>query len=324
MRIIVTGWAGFIGSNLTRMLLNKDDEIMGVDCHTYAARPYHVREVLDKYPGKSFFPVDVNLCDADRLAGMVRSFRPDQVYHLAAESHVCRSIEGPRAFAETNFMGTFNLLEALRKSDFKGRLIHVSTDEAFGELRLGDSPFYEELRIDPRSPYAASKAASDLMVRAYGHTYELDAVVTRCTNNYGPNQHEEKLIPKAIKCFLDREPMRLHGDGTNRRDWIHVDDHCLALTRAMKFGARGSMYCLGSGLELTNKEVVVRVHAAVERVVGPRPFGVFFSNDRPTDDKRYAVDSAKDEREIGFAPQSGAQYFDGKLEEAVRWYVGKR
>lgn len=324
MRILITGYAGFIGSNLARMLLSDEHDIVGVDCLTYAARPDHIRQALRQKDSR-LIEMNCDIRDDEKLRKIISSFKPEQVYHLAAESHVCRSIEGPRDFATTNFMGTFNLLEALRKSEFKGRLVHISTDEAFGELEDGEAPFHESRHIDPRSPYAASKAASDLMVRSYHYTYGLDAIVTRCTNNYGPNQHEEKLIPRAITRFLQKQSMTLYGDGSHRRDWIHVDDHCRGLIAAMTKGKSGELYCFGSGLELSNKEVVQRVHIAVEAVAGPRGFlHVDFTDDRPTDDKRYAVDSFKAKRMLGWGVDSGPAYFSAKLKETVRWYLERQ
>lgn len=320
MKIVVTGYAGFIGSTLARQLINAGHQVVGLDCHTYAARPAYVQEILDENDPR----FELALCDLRdqfTLNTLIEEIDPDQVYHLAAESHVCRSIEGPRDFATTNFMGTFNLLEALRRIKFKGRMVHVSTDEAFGELQPGERPFTELTPTDPRSPYSASKAASDLMVRAYVRTYALDCVITRCTNNYGPNQHEEKLIPRAITRFLKNKPMTIHGNGSHIRDWIFVEDHCKALQVAMRRGVMGDLYCIGSGLELPNIEVVKRVAIAVESVTGQRvDLKLNFTNDRPTDDHRYAVDNRKLVA-LGWGVDPGAAYFRARLSETVEWYM---
>lgn len=323
MRIVVTGYAGFIGSNLTRMLLHPDNVVLGIDCHTYASRPIWVWNALEN-EDKRFIESNVDIRDSAKLAAVLEDFEPDQVYHLAAESHVCRSIEGPRDFATTNFMGTFNLIEALRRMDFKGRMVHVSTDEAFGELKTWESPFDENTNTDPRSPYSASKAASDLMVRAYARTYGLDCMVTRCTNNFGPNQHEEKLIPRAITRLMQGLPMTLYGDGSHSRDWIFVDDHCRALMKVMEKGPHGNLYCIGSGLEFSNKDVVLRVvQAMVEELAWEGTLKLEFTNDRPTDDQRYAVDSSKI-RSLGWGVDPGPAYFRKRLKQTVRWYAENR
>ena len=315
MKILVTGWAGFIGSNLIRKLLqscSEEDEIMGLDAYTYAARPEWVLEMENPKP--KFHKMRIDLNWHRELEYVVKEFQPDKVYHLAAESHVCRSIEGPRAFAETNFMGTFNLLEALRKSNFKGKIVHVSTDETFGQLKEFDPPFHEKTLIEPTSPYAASKAASDLMVNAYVHTYGFNACITRCTNNYGPNQHEEKLIPKAIMSFLSGKPMTLYGPGNQVREWIHVDDHNDALISVMRDGRTGEIYCIGSGLELSNKEVI----EFVAKVINTK-HEIIHTNDRPTDDFRYAVNTDKI-KTTGWEPCASTSYFLNKLAATVEWY----
>ncbi len=317
---MITGYAGFIGSNLTRMLMSDADTVLGLDCHTYASRPHWVWETF-RSEEERFVEANVDLRDFKSLRATIEHFRPDAVYHLAAESHVCKSIAGPRAFAETNFMGTFNLLEALRQTGFSGRMLHVSTDEAFGELQHWQSPFEETTAIDPRSPYSASKAASDLMVRAYVRTYGLDAVITRCTNNFGPNQHEEKLIPRAITRLMANQPMTLHGDGTHSRDWIHVDDHCRALYSVMRSGIRGEMYCVGSGLELPNWKVIDEVAQAMRDEIGWKGEArTVRTGDRPTDDMRYAVSTEKIFEQCGWAVDSGIDYFRRRLRETVRWY----
>lgn len=321
MKILVTGWAGFIGSNLTRMLLDRmsdEDHMLGIDSFTYAARPEWV--FRNNSTMGIFEPSNTDLRNAAELERIIAEFKPDQVYHLAAESHVCNSIAGPRAFAETNFIGTFNLLESLRKIDFKGRLIHVSTDEAFGSLDYGEASFTEATAIDPRSPYSASKAASDLMVKAYVHTYGLDAVITRCTNNYGPNQHEEKLIPKTILALLNNEDVTVYGTGDHVRDWIFVDDHCKGLIDAMRDGKKGEIYCIGSGLELKNKEVILKVYEEIEFMGINARLTCKSVDARPTDDRRYSVDTTKAYQDFKFAAGNSDKYFRYQLRKTIRWY----
>lgn len=323
MRILVTGWAGFIGSNLTRMLIDRtgpDDEFCLLDAHTYASRPQWALDMIGNSDPRFKFH-SINLADPKAVEFSLNEFKPDQVYHLAAESHVCNSITGPRAFAETNFMGTFNLLEALRKNEFTGRMVHVSTDETFGALDYKDDPFTERTPLDPRSPYSASKAASDLMVSAYVHTYGLDAVITRCSNNYGPNQHEEKLIPKTIKAFLNNEDVMIYGSGNHVRDWIFVDQHCEGLINAMENGKDGEVYCLGSGIELSNKEVILSIYEVMTSMGLNPNYKTKHIDARPTDDRRYALDTFKAQSDIGFTPNGTYSYFRYQIEKTVRWYM---
>lgn len=288
----------------------KGNSIYGIDAYTYAARPDWA------FPdGDTEKRAKLDLRNAASVLKAIQDIKPDQVYHLAAESHVCRSIDGPRAFIETNVLGTFNLLEALRVTDFKGRILHVSTDETFGQLKLkGGDKFDEKTLLQPTSPYSASKASSDLIVQAFCHTYGLDAVITRCTNNYGPNQHEEKLIPKTITNILNNKPITVYGSGDNIRDWIHVDDHCEALKTVMAVGKSGEVYCIGSGLQLRNIEVIKEII----KVMGVSP-KFEYSNSRPTDDLRYAVHTSKIES-LGWIPNKRPGYFRERIAETIEWY----
>lgn len=322
MKVLVTGYAGFIGSNLTRRLIQQGDcRVFGLDAMTYAARPDWVWEALTDEPSDFFTAVQCDLRNAKSTLRAIDQIQPDLVYHLAAESHVCKSIDGPRAFIESNINGTFNLLEALRETRFKGRLVHISTDEAFGQLRMSDEPFDENTAIRPTSPYAASKAASDLLVQSWVHTYGLNACITRCTNNYGPNQHGEKLIPKIISTLKAGEPMTMYGDGTNRRDWIFVDDHCDALQIVMMKGQPGLTYCVGSGLELSNLEVLDHVsNVMLDNRIIEAPVRFNFTNSRPTDDRRYAVDTSRLQR-LGWKPNASLQYFRDQILRTIRWYA---
>jgi dTDP-glucose 4,6-dehydratase len=324
-RILVTGYAGFIGSNLTRMLAREAEDgdlIVGLDALTYAAAPRWAEKGLKQFPAVSFMGTITDLRDEKDVEDVFRRVQPTHVYHLAAESHVCRSMDGPRAFAETNFMGTFNLLEAMRKHSPRARLVHVSTDEAFGDLPMDPRrKFTEKTNPKPRSPYSASKCASDLMAMAYAHSYGLDVVVTRCTNNYGANQHEEKLIPKAIMTWMKDETMTVYGDGTHVRDWIHVDNHCWALMKAMRHGRSRNTYCVGSGLELSNLQVLEQVKEVMQAMGIQGKYGYSFLPDaRPTDDRRYAVSTDRIES-IGWSPQRGLEAFRANLRKTVHWYM---
>ena len=330
MRILVTGGAGFIGSALIRQLIGRTGHsVLNVDKLTYAASPASLATV-EADPRYSFRSLDI--CDAAALTKVFGDFRPDAVMHLAAETHVDRSIDGPNAFMETNAVGTLRLLEAARAywSNLDAakqpsfRFHHVSTDEVFGALGVGDPPFSETTPYDPRSPYSASKAAADHLVRAWGHTYGLPILVSNCTNNYGPYHFPEKLIPLMILKALKGEPLPVYGKGENIRDWLHVDDHAEALIAVVERGRPGETYFIGGGEERTNLAVVTRIAELVDEVAGPLPSGasrtglITFVPDRPGHDFRYAMDTSKIARELGWAPKRN---FENGLRETVAWYV---
>lgn len=326
MKFLVTGYAGFIGSNLVKKLFEEfpDCEIMGYDAFTYAARPYWLNQWMDKNKkSKQFTQFVGNICNQENVMHALDKFRPNYVFHLAAESHVCKSIEGPRAFVESNINGTFELLEAYRKvfGREESRVFHhVSTDEVFGSLEIDSEPFSETTRYDPKSPYAASKAASDHLVMAYNHTYGLNTRITNCTNNFGYNQHEEKLIPKIIKHRLMGKPVTLYGSGEQVRDWLWVEDHCEAIISVAMKGNSGSTYCVGGNLEMSNLEVVKEVDYAMSQIIG-RPFTreIIHTNDRPSDDFRYAMDTSKIQFAIGWRP--APELFRSRLIHTVKWYM---
>jgi dTDP-glucose 4,6-dehydratase len=298
--VLVTGGFGFIGSNLVRRWLehHPDDLVVVADCHTYAARPDFVFEYLARHPLRrsSFVEESVDIRDQLAVARLMQKYRPNIVFHLAAESHVCRSISGPRDFVHTNVLGTFNLLEEFRQiveANVDACFIHVSTDEVFGELDFEtDLKFDESWPMSPRSPYASTKASSDLLALSYFHTYGLPVCVTNCSNNFGRNQHDEKLIPSTLRRIFRGEPARIHGSGENVRDWLWVEDHCSALELLAEKGAPGERYCIGGNNEHTNWEVVMMlVNDMIAR--GFEWKGAEHTRDRPTDDKRYAINSAK-------------------------------
>lgn len=330
--ILITGGAGFIGSNLVRYWLNKykSDVVVNIDSFTYAARHEWVDEFLESPNAASarYFLERVDIRDQLAVSRIMKKYKPTDVIHLAAESHVCRSITGPKDFVTTNVLGTFNLLEEFRALDNCGRFLHVSTDEVFGELEQLDAKFCEFTPLDPRSPYSATKAASDLLVKAYGITYGMDVVVTNCSNNFGQNQHEEKLIPRTITRILDRVPVTIYGPGTQIRDWLFVGDHCSALDCVFTKGTPLEKYCIGGDHELTNFNVIKAVHETVKRVTKkskrtPSPYEeieIIHTNDRPTDDFRYAIDRRRLER-LGWKPNPAS--FEAKLELTVQWYIDR-
>ncbi|HEY7910603.1 MAG TPA: dTDP-glucose 4,6-dehydratase [Blastocatellia bacterium] len=316
MRVLVTGGAGFIGSNFIRYLL-KDDQyrVVNLDKLTYAGNLENLKDVesISRY---RFCLGDINKAAevSAAFAAVESAFDgpPDAVIHFAAESHVDRSIEDPSEFLRTNVTGTQVLLDAARRRAIT-RFIHVSTDEVYGSLG-SEGAFSEQTPLAPNSPYAASKAGSDMLVRAYHKTYRMPAVITRCTNNYGPYQFPEKLIPLMIANALEDKPLPVYGDGLNVRDWIHVEDHCRAIERVLKEGREGEVYNIGGRAERTNLEVV----RTILDILGKSESLLSFVPDRPGHDRRYAMDTTKIERELGWRPEAR---FEEGLEETVRWYL---
>lgn len=315
-RFLVTGGMGFIGTNLVKYIRAHypGDPIVVFDCMTYASRPSLLSE--DEYTLEK-----VDIRDQASLCRAILKHQPTHVYHLAAESHVCRSIAGPRDFIHTNVMGTWNLMEELRHYGKAHRIVHVSTDEVFGEAADGQF-FTESTQIAPRSPYAASKAASDHIALSYHSTYRMPIMVTNCSNNFGSNQHEEKLIPKTIMSMLAEEPVTLYGDGQQVRDWIWVGDHCDALDRVMREGRPGERYCIGGDIQMTNERIVQEVADSVARVTGKGlKWTIKYTDDRPTDDRRYAINNKKIHSELKWSPKK--TNFRMMLDYTVRWYCGK-
>ena len=328
MRIFVTGGAGFIGSALVRHLIqNTAHEVLNFDKLTYAGSLSTVETVAqsDRYRF-----VQGDICDADAVRGALAEFRPDVVTHLAAESHVDRSIDGPGAFVQTNLVGTFVMLSEARaywqslpedeRPSF--RFHHISTDEVYGSL--GDTGlFTEDTPYDPRSPYSASKAGSDHLVSAWGHTYGLPVLVTNCSNNYGPYHFPEKLIPLMIAKALDGEPLPVYGRGDQVRDWLYVEDHVRALQTVFERGRPGRTYNVGGHNEMENIEVVRTICAILDRL-SPRADGrayaeqIAYVADRPGHDKRYAIDATRINDELGWRPR---ETFESGIEKTVAWYL---
>jgi dTDP-glucose 4,6-dehydratase len=326
-RVLVTGGAGFIGSALVRHLIaHTDHHVLNLDKVTYAGNPASVQVVADD-PRYAFVRADI--CDAAAVRRAIAEFQPDIVTHLAAESHVDRSIDGPSAFVQTNMVGTSVMLsETLsywrdlppaRREAF--RFHHISTDEVFGSL--GDEGFFTETTAyDPRSPYSASKAGSDHLVSAWGHTYGLPILITNCSNNYGPYHFPEKLIPLTILNALREKPLPIYGQGLNVRDWLFVEDHVRALTRVFEAGRPGESYIIGGHSERTNIDVVRTICAALD-TLRPRASGhyaelITYVADRPGHDMRYAIDPAKIGDELGWRAQES---FETGIEKTVRWYL---
>ena len=328
MRLLVTGGAGFIGSAFVRMLVREQGhQILNLDKLTYAASPDALEEVASD---ERYRLLQGDICDGRAVAAAFASFAPDAVVHLAAESHVDRSIDGPGAFVQTNVVGTYVMLDAAlahwralaadRREAF--RFVHVSTDEVYGSLGP-EGRFTESTRYDPNSPYAASKAAADHLARAWHRTYGLPVIVTNCSNNYGPYQFPEKLIPLTIIKAAAGEPLPVYGKGENVRDWIHVDDHARGIHAALIRGRAGEGYNFGGASERMNLAVVKTICAAVDRV-RPEPGRpgrerlITFVSDRPGHDARYAIDDTKARGELGWAPRRS---FEQGLDETVRWYL---
>jgi dTDP-glucose 4,6-dehydratase len=324
MKLLITGGAGFIGSNLIEHIIDRPEieKLVNLDCLTYAGHLANLKKAIGhaKY---SFEKVDLR--DKAAVLEVVQRHAISHVMHLAAESHVDRSISGPGDFVHTNVVGTFNLLEACRSTWAKAagstRFHHVSTDEVYGSL--GATGFFTETTpYAPNSPYSASKAASDMLVRAYHHTYGLDTVITNCSNNYGPYQFPEKLIPVVIQSVMARKPVPVYGDGMNVRDWLYVRDHTEALWTVLTQGKSAETYNIGGHNEWANLRIVELICDLIDEFA-PKLGGhsrklITFVKDRPGHDRRYAIDAGKIQRELGWVP---AHKFEEGIRETVRWYL---
>ena len=326
--ILITGGAGFIGSHVVRRFVTRypDYRIVNFDLLTYAGNLANLSDV-EQAPNYTFVRGDI--CDAEAVGEVFRRYAIDGVIHLAAESHVDRSIRDPFTFARTNVLGTLTLLHAAREA-WQGawadkRFYHISTDEVYGALGFGDEPFNEGTRYDPHSPYSASKASSDHFVRAFHDTYGLPTVVTNCSNNYGPYQFPEKLIPLLVNNIRLERPLPVYGRGENVRDWLHVEDHARAIDLIFHEGQSGETYNIGGGNEWRNIDLVRLIVRTTDRLLG-RPEGaserlITYVTDRAGHDLRYAIDSSKLRRELGWEP---AFRFEEGIEQTVRWYLENR
>jgi dTDP-glucose 4,6-dehydratase len=328
--VLVSGGAGFIGSNFVRFLLGVEPQVqvVNLDVLSYAGNPENLQDLPD--PQRHTF-VQGDICDRALVEDLIRANRIDTIVHFAAETHVDRSIVDPEPFIHSNIMGTYTLLEAARKLWLNEKIIapettrfhHVSTDEVFGSLAPDDPAFSETTPYDPRSPYSASKAASDHLVRAYGHTYGLNYTITNCSNNYGPNMFPEKLIPLMILKALDGQPLPVYGDGKQIRDWLYVEDHCEAIWTVLKKGAPGETYAIGGGNQPYNLTVVETLCDIFDELRPNSPFAphrqlIRFVADRPGHDRRYDMDISKIRAELGWQPR---QSLASGLMKTVEWYL---
>ena len=333
MKIFITGGAGFIGSAVIRYLINfSSNEVVNIDKLTYAGNLESLASVSNN---QRYHFEQIDICETSRIAELFEKYRPDAVMHLAAESHVDRSIDGPAAFIQTNIIGTYTLLEAARKywltlddaEKKKFRFHHISTDEVYGSLGK-EGYFTEESRYEPNSPYSASKASSDHLVRAWKATYGLPTLITNCSNNYGPYQFPEKLIPLVILNAIEGKALPVYGKGDQIRDWLYVDDHARALYKVITEGTVGETYNIGGHNEKTNLEVVHTVCAILDELLPNQLAGISkysdlitFVADRPGHDQRYAIDSTKTTQQLGWKPE---ETFETGIRKTVEWYLANQ
>lgn len=319
-KILVTGSAGFIGCNFVRYLLNVDNsvQIISLDKLTYAGNKENLADLPDP---KSHIFVQGDICDSALVNNLLKEHQIDTIVHFAAESHVDRSITGPAAFITTNIVGTFTLLEEARKTGI--RFHHISTDEVYGELHLNDHPFTEKTPYAPSSPYSASKASSDHLVRAYHRTYNLPVTISNCSNNYGPYQHTEKLIPTVIRSCVEQKSIPVYGNGSNIRDWLFVEDHCSAIYSILTNGKIGETYNIGGNAELDNLSLVKKICSIMDN---KKPAGkpheklITFVTDRPGHDWRYAIDNTKIKENLSWQP---AYNLNEGLTATIEYYLNK-
>ncbi len=317
-KILVTGGLGFIGSNLIDLLLRKKYRVLNIDKVTYASNFYNTKNYKNN---KNYKFIKCDLNKEEKLKQIIIKYKPNCIFNIAAETHVDRSIDGPKNFVYSNILGTFNLLEIIRKYKLKKtKLIHISTDEVYGDVIKGRSK--EQDSYNPSSPYAASKASSDHLVKSYVRTYKISAIITNCSNNYGPRQHPEKLIPKLIYNILNNKSLPIYGKGKNSREWIYVDDHCEALFKVFKKGKIGEFYNIGSNYNLDNLSVVKKLLSiAKKKIKLGNKVKIRFVKDRPGHDIRYAIDSKKIKKDLNWLPKIN---FMKGLEKTFDWYYNNQ
>jgi dTDP-glucose 4,6-dehydratase len=327
-RIIITGGLGFIGSNFIRLILNENlcDAVLNIDKQTYAGNPENLAD-LNKDPRYQFVKADIG--EEDLVIKSITDFQPTSIINFAAESHVDRSIDSPEPFVETNVLGTLRLLQCTKNfftdlneaAKSKFRFLHVSTDEVYGSLSSTDPAFSETTSYSPNSPYSASKAGADHLVRSYHHTFGIPTLTTNCSNNYGPYQFPEKLIPLMILNACEGKSLPIYGDGANIRDWLHVEDHCRGILAVLEKGRVGETYCIGGDSEKTNLEVVDTICGALDKdrpTNAPHKKLKTFVKDRPGHDRRYAIDFSKIKNELGWEPRYS---FEDGMAQTVNWYL---
>jgi len=314
-KVIVTGGSGFIGSNLIKFLTKKNYFVINIDNLSYSANPYNLK-TLEKRNYK-FFKIDIN--NKNKIIKILKKFKPEAIFNLAAETHVDRSIDNPINFINSNIMGVFNLLEAIRKylskSNKKIKLVHISTDEVYGDIKVGKRS-NEKFTYNPSSPYSASKASADHLIKSYIRTFKIPAIISNCCNNYGPSQFPEKLIPKLIYNIINNKPLPIYGRGKNSREWIHVDDHCEALLKIFRNGKIGESYNVGTNQNIKNINLAKKLLSIYKS-----KSKIKFVKDRPGHDFRYALDSKKIRKKLKWKPKIS---LDKGLKETFRWYLGNR
>jgi len=319
-KILVTGGLGFIGSNLVKLLIDKKYNVINIDKVSYSSNFYNTKD-LSKNNKYQFIKCDLK--NSKKIEKILIKFKPNCIFNLAAETHVDRSIDSPKNFIDSNILGTFNLLECFKKYFYKykkGKLIHISTDEVYGDILTGRSK--ENDRYKPSSPYAASKASSDHLVTSYIRTFNLPAIITNCSNNYGPRQHPEKLIPKMIYNIINNKPLPLYGNGKNSREWIYVKDHCEALIKIFKSGKVGETYNIGSNKNLNNIEICKNLlNVAKKNIKIGKKVKIKFIKDRPGHDKRYALNSLKLIKKLKWKPKTN--FLDG-INKTFMWYLNNK
>ena len=314
-KVIVTGGLGFIGSNLINILKEKYF-VINIDKVTYASNFNNISPGIKNY---QFYKQDIN--NKIFIKNILKKFNPSIIFNLAAETHVDRSIDGPKKFIESNILGVFNLLEAIRGYKKKIKLIHISTDEVYGDIKKNYKS-KEEDRYNPSSPYSASKASGDLLIKSYIRTYKIPAIITNCCNNFGPNQYPEKLIPTIIYNILNNKPIPIYGRGKNIREWIYVEDHCKALIKIAEKGIIGENYNVGSGTVLNNVQIAEKIISNFKKIIYPQNIKteIYFVKDRPGHDLRYCLNSSKIKNKLKWKCKSN---FDQRMNQTVIWYINK-
>jgi dTDP-glucose 4,6-dehydratase len=314
--IVITGGLGFIGSNLINILSKKNYYIINIDKVTYASNFNNISSNIKNY---KFYKQDIN--NQNFIKKILDKYNPSLIFNLAAETHVDRSIDGPKQFINSNIYGVFNLLEAIRKFKKKIKLIHVSTDEVYGDI-INNKSSKESDAYNPSSPYSASKASGDLLIKSYVRTYKIPAIITNCCNNYGPNQYPEKLIPTIIYKIVNNQPITIYGNGRNIREWIHVEDHCSALIKISEKGILGDNYNIGSGIELNNIDIVKKIIYSFKEIdinlANKAKF--IFIKDRPGHDLRYSLNSSKIKKKLKWDCKYN---FDKEIKKIIIWYIDK-